>query len=159
EQPLPGRGPGGLGRRREGVRRPRVGPDHDRRDPGPRLAGGPEPRAPLHGRVRGDQPDHRSQLRVVRSQDPVRVEARGNPPTCLARDFGSLAVYDTRIRSMIRNVQGAAMTAHDDKTVVIQTLRDYYAASNKYDLAGMVSYYHEPVMFITAQGVASVATH
>ena len=51
------------------------------------------------------------------------------------------------------------MTAHDDKAVVIETLRDYYAASNKHDLASMVSYYHEPVMFITAQGVASVATH
>lgn len=42
---------------------------------------------------------------------------------------------------------------------MIQTLRDYYAASNKHDLPGMVSYYHEPVMFITGQGAVSFATH
>ena len=50
------------------------------------------------------------------------------------------------------------MQARDD-TAVIQTLRDYYAASNKHDLTSMVSYYHEPVMFITARGAASFARH
>lgn len=39
------------------------------------------------------------------------------------------------------------MQAHDDKATVIQTLRDYYATSNKDDLPRMVSYYHEPVMW------------
>jgi ketosteroid isomerase-like protein len=42
---------------------------------------------------------------------------------------------------------------------VIQTLRDYYAASNKHDLPSMVSYYREPVMFITAREAVSFATH
>ncbi len=41
---------------------------------------------------------------------------------------------------------------------VIQTLRDYYAASNKHDVPGMLSYYHEPVVFITGAGVISLAT-
>lgn len=51
------------------------------------------------------------------------------------------------------------MQTRDDKAAVIQTLRDYYAASNKQDLPGMVSYYHEPVMFITARGAVSFPTH
>ena len=41
---------------------------------------------------------------------------------------------------------------------VTQTLRDYYAASNKDDLLGMVSHYHEPVTFIGATGVTSFTT-
>lgn len=41
---------------------------------------------------------------------------------------------------------------------VTQTLRDYYAASNKHDLPGMLSYFHEPVTFITPGGVISLAT-
>ena len=47
------------------------------------------------------------------------------------------------------------MQARNDAAAVIQTLRDYYAASNKHDVQGMVSYYHEPVVFITARGVVS----
>jgi ketosteroid isomerase-like protein len=42
---------------------------------------------------------------------------------------------------------------------VTQTLRDYYAASNKLDLPAMVSYFHEPVTFMTAVGVRCFATH
>ena len=45
------------------------------------------------------------------------------------------------------------MQSHDEARAVIQTLRDYYAASNKQDVQQMVSYYHEPVMFITPRGV------
>jgi ketosteroid isomerase-like protein len=41
---------------------------------------------------------------------------------------------------------------------VTETLRDYYAASNKDDLPGMVSHYHEPVTFIGPAGVVSLAT-
>jgi len=51
------------------------------------------------------------------------------------------------------------MQSHDEARAVIQTLRDYYAASNKQDVQQMVSYYHEPVMFITPQGVLTRATH
>ena len=51
------------------------------------------------------------------------------------------------------------MQARDDEAAVIQTLRDYYAASNKHDVQSMVPYYHEPVVFITARGVISRATH
>jgi ketosteroid isomerase-like protein len=43
-------------------------------------------------------------------------------------------------------------------STVTQTLRDYYDASNKDDLPGMVSYYHEPVTFMGAGGVTSYAT-
>jgi ketosteroid isomerase-like protein len=49
------------------------------------------------------------------------------------------------------------MVPHDERAVVMQTLRGYYAASNKDDLPGMVSYVHEPVTFITAAGVRSFA--
>jgi len=42
---------------------------------------------------------------------------------------------------------------------VADTLRDYYAASNKHDLPGMVSYFHEPFTFITPAGVRTFATH
>ena len=41
---------------------------------------------------------------------------------------------------------------------VTQTLREYYAASNKDDLPGMVSHYHEPVTFIGARGVTVFTT-
>jgi len=51
------------------------------------------------------------------------------------------------------------MPAHDDEAAVIQALRGYYDASNERDLQTMVSYYHEPVMFITARGVVTRATH
>jgi ketosteroid isomerase-like protein len=50
------------------------------------------------------------------------------------------------------------MPALDEAVTVIQTLRDYYAASNKQDVQGMVSYYHEPVLFISPRGVAARAT-
>ena len=50
------------------------------------------------------------------------------------------------------------MQALNDQVAVIQTLRDYYAASNKQDVQGMVSYYHEPVVFITPRGVIARAT-
>jgi ketosteroid isomerase-like protein len=50
------------------------------------------------------------------------------------------------------------MPAHEDGAAAIQTLREYYAASNKRDLQTMLSYYHEPVTFITARGVAIRAT-
>jgi ketosteroid isomerase-like protein len=42
---------------------------------------------------------------------------------------------------------------------VVDTLRDYYAASNALDLAAMVAYFHEPVTFISPAGVRSFATH
>ena len=42
---------------------------------------------------------------------------------------------------------------------VTDTLREYYAASNKHDLPGMVSYFHEPVTFIGGAGARSFATH
>jgi len=51
------------------------------------------------------------------------------------------------------------MQSRDEARAVIQTLRDYYAASNKQDVQQMVSYYHEPVMFITPRGVLTRATH
>src|SRR5215831_10905610 len=41
---------------------------------------------------------------------------------------------------------------------VMQTLRDYYAASNRDDLPGMVSHYHEPVTFIGGSGVTVFMT-
>ena len=41
---------------------------------------------------------------------------------------------------------------------VTETLRDYYEASNRDDLAGMVSHYHEPVTFIGAGRVTLCAT-
>ncbi len=41
---------------------------------------------------------------------------------------------------------------------ITEMLRDYYAASNRDDVPGMVSYYHEPVTFLSAQGVMSCAT-
>jgi ketosteroid isomerase-like protein len=41
---------------------------------------------------------------------------------------------------------------------VTETLRDYYAASNRDDFRGMVSHYHEPVMWIGAGGVTSCPT-
>jgi ketosteroid isomerase-like protein len=41
---------------------------------------------------------------------------------------------------------------------VSETLRDYYAASNKLDLPAMVSYFHEPLTFISAAGVRCFAT-
>ena len=47
------------------------------------------------------------------------------------------------------------MPVPDDKAAVIETLREYYAASNKHDGPAMVSYYSEPVMFITAEAVAA----
>ena len=50
------------------------------------------------------------------------------------------------------------MSALDDTATVIRTLRDYYAASNRHDVESMVSYYHEPVLFISPRGVASRAT-
>jgi ketosteroid isomerase-like protein len=50
------------------------------------------------------------------------------------------------------------MPAHEDGAAAIQTLREYYAASNKRDLQTMLSYYHEPVTFITARWVAIRAT-
>ena len=51
------------------------------------------------------------------------------------------------------------MPVPDDKAAVIETLREYYAASNKHDGPATVSYYSEPVMFITAEAVATRATH
>ena len=42
---------------------------------------------------------------------------------------------------------------------VLETLRDYYAASNKDDLPGMAAFFHEPVTFMGAAGVRSFATH
>jgi ketosteroid isomerase-like protein len=50
------------------------------------------------------------------------------------------------------------MPAPDDKAVVTETLRQYYAASNKHDGPAMVSYYAEPVMFITADAVSARGT-
>ena len=47
------------------------------------------------------------------------------------------------------------MPVPDDKAAVIETLREYYAASNKHDGPAMVSYYSEPVMFITAEAVTA----
>ncbi len=41
---------------------------------------------------------------------------------------------------------------------VTEVLRDYYAASNRDDLAAMVVHYHEPVTFIGATGVTSLMT-
>ena len=59
----------------------------------------------------------------------------------------------------VRPVREVAMRAHDDEAAVIQTLRDYYAASSKHDTQSMLSYYHESVMLITPRGVISRATH
>jgi ketosteroid isomerase-like protein len=42
---------------------------------------------------------------------------------------------------------------------VTETLRDYYAASNRDDLTAMVSYYSEPVTFIGGAGPMSARTH
>jgi ketosteroid isomerase-like protein len=50
------------------------------------------------------------------------------------------------------------MLPQSDQATVLQTLREYYAASNKRDVPGMVAYFHEPVTFITAGGVNSLAT-
>jgi hypothetical protein len=47
----------------------------------------------------------------------------------------------------------------DDTAAVLQTLRDYYAASNKHDVSSMVDYCEGPVMVITARGVMCWATH
>jgi ketosteroid isomerase-like protein len=58
-----------------------------------------------------------------------------------------------------RSALEVAMPVPDDKAAVIETLREYYAASNKHDGPATVSYYSEPVMFITAEGVAARATH
>src|SRR5690348_11820136 len=41
---------------------------------------------------------------------------------------------------------------------VTETLRAYYAASNRDDFQEMVSHYHEPVMWMGAGGVTSCAT-
>ncbi len=48
---------------------------------------------------------------------------------------------------------GGGKQSRDEARAVIQTLRDYYAASNKQDVQQMVSYYHEPVMFMTPRDV------
>ena len=45
-----------------------------------------------------------------------------------------------------RSALEVAMPVPDDKAAVIETLREYYAASNKHDGPAMVSYYSEPVM-------------
>ena len=50
------------------------------------------------------------------------------------------------------------MPVLDDKAAVIETLREYYAASNKHDGPATVSYYTEPFMFITSEAVATRAT-
>ena len=50
------------------------------------------------------------------------------------------------------------MQAHGDEAVPLQTLREYYDASNRRDLQAMLSYFHEPVTFITSRGVVTRST-
>lgn len=47
----------------------------------------------------------------------------------------------------------------DDKAAVTRVLTDYFNAFSTLDVQAIVSYYHEPSLFITPQGVIAAPTH
>ncbi len=48
--------------------------------------------------------------------------------------------------------------AQDEKAAVTQTLNDYYRVFSNMDVQSALSYYHEPVTFVTAGSVITAAT-
>jgi len=47
---------------------------------------------------------------------------------------------------------------HDEKGAVIQVLNDYIRVFGSFDAQRVLPYYHEPLTFLGAQGVAVLST-